>query len=197
MICQLSLFTIESFYSYFLYVTAIFFALFVIIMSNPIYSLLSLIIVFFHVLIFLLALKIEFLSLIFLIIYVGAIAILFLFVIMMFNLKQLDNNGNLISPTNTNIKINLILLSYPIIKFCFIIEKYLTIFVINNIINSRTFMVNSLNIQEIITYKLKDILFFSNVFYTYYALIFILSSFILFAAMVGAIIIVLQSPKNK
>ncbi len=38
----------------------------------------------------LLSIKIEFLAMIFLIIYIGAISILFLFVIMMFNLKDLD-----------------------------------------------------------------------------------------------------------
>lgn len=39
----------------------------------------------------LLSIKIEFLAMIFLIIYIGAISILFLFVIMMFNLKDLDH----------------------------------------------------------------------------------------------------------
>jgi len=59
--------------------------------KNPIYALLSLIAVFFNAIILLLSLKIEFLALTFLIIYVGAIAILFLFVIMMFNLKKLQS----------------------------------------------------------------------------------------------------------
>jgi len=58
--------------------------------KNPIYALLSLIAVFFNAILLLLTLKIEFLALTFLIIYVGAIAILFLFVIMMFNLKKLQ-----------------------------------------------------------------------------------------------------------
>jgi len=59
--------------------------------KNPIYALLSLIMVFFNAIVLLLTLKIEFLALTFLIIYVGAIAILFLFVIMMFNLKKLQS----------------------------------------------------------------------------------------------------------
>jgi len=59
--------------------------------KNPIYALLSLIAIFFNAIVLLLTLKIEFLALTFLIIYVGAIAILFLFVIMMFNLKKLQS----------------------------------------------------------------------------------------------------------
>lgn len=65
--------------------------LYLLITKNPIYSLLSLIAVFLNSIILLLTLKIEFLALSFLIIYVGAIAILFLFVLMMFNLKKLQN----------------------------------------------------------------------------------------------------------
>ena len=61
----------------------------VILFNNPIYSLISLILVFFNMFIVLLSIKVEFLAMIFLIIYIGAISILFLFVIMMFNLKDL------------------------------------------------------------------------------------------------------------
>ena len=62
----------------------------IITISNPIHSLLCLIGVFFHVIFVLLRVKAEFLALVFLIIYVGAIAVLFLFVIMLFNLKELS-----------------------------------------------------------------------------------------------------------
>lgn len=62
----------------------------VMVSANPIYSLLALMAVFFHMVAILLSAKLEFLAMIFLIIYIGAISILFLFVIMMFNLKVLS-----------------------------------------------------------------------------------------------------------
>ncbi len=189
----LPLYIVQSFYSYFLYITAIIFAILIILLNNPIYSLLSLIIVFFHVLLFLLALKIEFLSLIFLIVYVGAIAILFLFVIMMFNLKNLTSAFPTGFTLTTKAVLKYLLLVYPLFKFFFIIEKHLTVFVLNNIVNSNFVAINNLNLTEIITHKVKDVLFFSDVLYTYYAFSFILSSFILFAAMIGAIMLALQS----
>jgi NADH:ubiquinone oxidoreductase subunit 6 (subunit J) len=71
------------------FLQALFFSSFILTAYNPIYSLLALIVVFACVLISFLTIGIEFLSLIYLIIYVGAIAILFLFVIMMFNIKRM------------------------------------------------------------------------------------------------------------
>ena len=57
--------------------------------KNPVYALLILIGIFLFSVIFLLAIQVQFLALIYLIVYIGAIAILFLFVLMMFNLKQI------------------------------------------------------------------------------------------------------------
>lgn len=67
-------------------------SLIVILVSNPIYALASLILVFFNTALFLIGIHVEFLALIYIIIYIGAIAILFLFVIMMFNLKELRDS---------------------------------------------------------------------------------------------------------
>jgi NADH:ubiquinone oxidoreductase subunit 6 (subunit J) len=59
--------------------------------KNPLYSLVSLIGTLLNAVLILFLCDVEFLALTFLIIYVGAIAILFLFVIMMFNLKKLQS----------------------------------------------------------------------------------------------------------
>jgi NADH-quinone oxidoreductase subunit J len=58
--------------------------------TNPIHSVLSLVLTFASLSILLLILGLEFLPLLFIIIYVGAIAILFLFVIMMLNIKIVE-----------------------------------------------------------------------------------------------------------
>lgn len=59
----------------------------VIFSTNPIHSVLYLILTFLVTTLFFLSLKIEFLALLFIVIYVGAIAVLFLFVVMMLNIK--------------------------------------------------------------------------------------------------------------
>ena len=68
----------------------LFSALMVITAQNAIYSVLFLVLSFLSSSIILFLLKCEFLSLIFILIYVGAIAILFLFVVMMLDLKDVN-----------------------------------------------------------------------------------------------------------
>jgi len=91
----------------------------VVLFNNPIYSLLALIIVFFQMVILLLSIQVEFLSMIFLIIYIGAISILFLFVIMMFNLKELQTAAK---PHNFTISAYIFLFFFGP-KFYFIINN--------------------------------------------------------------------------
>lgn len=59
----------------------------VIISKNPIHSVIFLILAFCNATGLLLLLQIDFIAMMFLIIYVGAIAVLFLFVVMMLNIK--------------------------------------------------------------------------------------------------------------
>ena len=54
---------------------------------NPVHSVLFLILAFFNAAGLLILMEMEFLSLIFIVVYVGAIAVLFLFVVMMLNVK--------------------------------------------------------------------------------------------------------------
>jgi len=79
----------------------IFFALQVLRMSfKPVHSILYLIGCFVIISIFLLGLKVEFLALIYITVYVGAIAVLFLFVIMMLDLKVKEVNTRSIFAKN-------------------------------------------------------------------------------------------------
>lgn len=61
--------------------------------ENPVHSVLFLILTFFNSSGILLLLNAEFLALIFVIVYVGAIAVLFLFVVMMLNIKVSSTNN--------------------------------------------------------------------------------------------------------
>ena len=62
-------------------------AILVITTSNPVHSLLYLVISFFNASIVLLIFHCEFLSMLFLVVYIGAIIVLFLFIVMMLMLK--------------------------------------------------------------------------------------------------------------
>jgi NADH:ubiquinone oxidoreductase subunit 6 (subunit J) len=70
------------------------FSFFVICSKNPVHSALSLISVFLLSAVLLFTLKVEFLALSFIIVYVGAIAILFLFVVMLLNIKLVEITEN-------------------------------------------------------------------------------------------------------
>ena len=68
----------------------------VLLSKNPIHSVFFLIVVFLHVGFLLLLLHVEFLAFLIFIVYLGAIAVLFLFVIMMFNIHILETRDNII-----------------------------------------------------------------------------------------------------
>lgn len=65
-------------------------ALALILAYNPVHSILFLISVFCNLCFILILLNVEFIAIIFLIVYVGAIAVSFLFVVMMLNLKLIN-----------------------------------------------------------------------------------------------------------
>ena len=73
-------------------------SLFVLISQNPVHSVLFLILAFCNASGILFLFNAEFLGLVFIIIYVGAIAILFLFVVMMLNVKIYSSSNNFYLP---------------------------------------------------------------------------------------------------
>jgi NADH-quinone oxidoreductase subunit J len=79
-----------DFFTYLFGGVCIFAAIIVIRARNPIHSVIFLILVFCNAAGILLMLGVEFLAMIFLVVYVGAIAVLFLFVVMMLQIKLAD-----------------------------------------------------------------------------------------------------------
>lgn len=77
-----------SIFIFFLEILVLFSAIFVVISTNPIHSIMFYILVVCGVSLYLITLQVEFLALVFLVVYVGAIAILFLFVVMMLNVRM-------------------------------------------------------------------------------------------------------------
>ena len=64
--------------------------------KNPVYSVLFLILVFCNVSGLLLLINLDFFAMVFLVVYVGAIAVLFLFVVMMLNVKLAEINDSIL-----------------------------------------------------------------------------------------------------
>jgi len=108
-------------------------AIFVIILKNPIVSVLSLIALFFSIATYLILLGLNFIGLSYLLVYVGAVSILFLFILMLINVKISELSSN----TNNSIPLA-ILVS---ILFNYLIPQVLP----ENIATAN----NSFNMQEI------------------------------------------------
>lgn len=163
----------------------ILFALLVVVSRSPMQSVFSLIIVFCSVSGLTILIQAEFIALSFIIIYVGAIAVLFLFVIMMLNTKIEELQSSY-------------LVNFPYSTFI------ITIFVsqISAIFFASTSKVLALHRGEHLwgfSFSSSEGLSMEaigNVLYTHHALPLILASFILFAAMVGSIALTLVYKKR-
>lgn len=155
---------------------------FVIFSKNPVHSILFLVLVFFNASGILLLLNMEFLAVILLIIYVGAIAVLFLFVVMMLNIRILE----LADSYFRYIPVALL------ISFIFFVEIFTVLFSIfgrgffllsndEYYIDFSTLLDSSSNLTVI-----------SNVLYTDFISYFILAGLVLLVAMIGSIILTLS-----
>ena len=155
---------------------------------NPIYSLLSLILVFLFSLIYLTFLKIKFLSIVYLLVYVGAIIILFLFVIMMLSLESIFYNLSkeywLVLTTFFFLKISVF--SFFIIEFGF--ERY-SIFYFRQF--NQAYAYNNIFLESI--FFSNDSLLFNTILYSQYFFLFVLLGFILLIGMISSISITNRS----
>ena len=181
--------------SYILSVLILILSIFVVTLSNPVYALICLIIIFFSAAVSLLALNVNFLAMIYLIIYIGAIAILFLFVIMMFNLRELTQQSTQFQDL-FSLYVSLISYFLVLSKFYALILNYTTTYIeydkyFNEFINQKA---NSL--QYFLTYQHTDTLLFGTLLYEYYSYLFILAALILLTAMLGSIILALSTTEK-
>ena len=155
-------------------------ALMVITLTNAVHSVLFLILVFCNTAGLLLLFGAEFLAFMLLIVYVGAIAVLFLFVVMMLNVKINLSNLNSISLIPLGVLV-IFLLSYQfsltIGEFYLFKTYYMEPKVISWLIEAN----NISNVRVI-----------GRVLYTDYSLLFLLSGLILLVAMIGAIVLTMH-----
>ena len=141
---------------------------------NTIYSVLWLIAGFFSAVVLFILLGVEFIALIFLIVYIGAIAILFLFVIMMLNLMDIKG---LLDMSN-----------YMPAGLIITMMVFFEVLVFSNWGLSNLLGGKSVFRWDLIE-NISNIRVLGEVLYTSYAFLFILASFILLVAMLGAIVL--------
>ena len=176
--------------------------------TNPVHSVLFLILVFFNAAGLLILIGLEFFAMVFLVVYIGAIAVLFLFVVMMLNIKLAEINekkyrylpiGGLLG----------ILFLFEI--FCIIDNDLIAL--IDSGASTSTQLVEATSFQlnrDLLTVEGPSDIFYNHLvftewselaenltniqsigqcIYTYYSYFFICASFILLVAMIGAIVL--------
>ena len=169
-------------------VISIILAISVIIYKNPIISILWLIGLFFAIAIYLIFIGMDFIGISYLLVYVGAISMLFLFILMLINIRI----SELLSDTkNSILLLLLIVLLFSVTFIDMVPSQYADLF--NS--NSEIIFISTSNCWEDGLAAVNNIVSLGYVMYTNYSILLILVSSILLVAMVGAIIITIK-PKD-
>ena len=162
---------------YFFSFVAIISSVMVIISRNTVHSVFFLILDFISISCLFIMIGAEFLGMVMLIVYVGAVAVLFLFVVMMLNVSQQNSETFNTVSSYSHLPIGLIVSLIIFFELIIVIGgwKYKASIVLNNSI--------------IVDQNLTNTHSIGNVLYTEYIHLFQLSGMILLVAMVGAIVL--------
>ena len=176
--------------------------IFIIITKNPIISVLYLILLFSSVSCYLIFIGIKFIGISYLLVYVGAVSILFLFILMLINIRV----SELISDTNNNLPLALITIIAFFIPFTNLLpdaKSKLNIigFELNKILQDIT---NTKQVSYVTSKNWDgnildstDIMSIGNIMYTSYSIWLLITSIILLLAMVGSIVITIKQIKKR
>ncbi|UKA47926.1 NADH dehydrogenase subunit 6 (mitochondrion) [Coccidioides posadasii str. Silveira] len=172
----------------------IFFGIYTIISPNPVVAVLFLIGLFTGISIYLMIVGLIFLGLSYLLVYIGAVSILFLFILMLINIRIAE----LISNNNNYLPLSILI----IIPFIYILGQIIPLNTKFNIENSLDLNLDfsiwpskddinftSSNSWDITLTGLTDINNIGNIMYSTYSIWLIMISLILLLSMVGAIVI--------
>ena len=174
----------HSLFFYFFSTIAVFSAIMVTISRNTVYSVFFLILVFVSISILFIMIGAEFLGMIMLIVYVGAVAVLFLFVVMMLNITEQITKRTSRKGLINNISVGSIIGVIIFLELLVVVGgwKYKGTFVPLSTAN--------LNLDISNTHAL------GNVLYTDYIHLFQISGMILLIAMIGAITLTFSKKEN-
>lgn len=143
--------------------------------SNPVHSVLFLIFTFFNVSILFLLSNAEFLAMTLIIVYVGAVAVLFLFVVMMLNINEvLIKEG---------------FLKYFPFGFILITIFLLELFFVIKDVTLKSTSSSKMNISELLNKGNTNTESIGMFLYTDFFIVFQISGFLLLVAMIGAIVL--------
>ena len=149
----------------------------VVLINNSVYAVLFTIVSFVSAVCLLLLLESEFMALIFIVIYIGAIAVLFLFVVMMLNVKLTNSTKDVVKyfPISNFIGSFILMAISSCVMKMFPNNSYINSFLTNT-------YVNWLDKTD----SLIDIQLLGQMSYTHYVLQFLIAGFILLIAILGA-----------
>ena len=167
----------HSIFFYFFSIIAIISAIMVTASKNTVHSVFFLILDFISISCLFIMIGAEFLGMIMLIVYVGAVAILFLFVVMMLNVAQQKNEWFSSNISSTHIPIGLLVSLIIFSELVIVIGGW----------KYKPNLVDSINIK--INSEITNTESIGNVIYTDYIHLFQLSGIILLVAMIGAIVL--------
>ena len=167
----------HAIFFYFFSFVAIISAIMVTASKNTVHSVFFLILDFISISCLFIMIGAEFLGMIMLIVYVGAVAVLFLFVVMMLNVAQQKNQWFKSSETSTHIPVGLIVSLIIFFELIIVIGGW----------KYKPDLLNSLSLN--ISTEVTNTRSIGNVLYTDYILLFQISGIILLVAMIGAIVL--------
>ena len=169
---------IHSFFFYIFSIIAVFSAVMVTVSRNTVHSVFFLILDFITISCLFIMIGAEFIGMIMLIVYVGAVAVLFLFVVMMFSVSQ-QNNEFLTGEQNSNhIPVGLLISTVIFFELIIVVGGWKYKPELMKTFSTIGIDLNSTNTHEI-----------GKVLYTDYIHLFQLSGMILLVAMIGAIVL--------
>jgi NADH-quinone oxidoreductase subunit J len=158
--------------------------------ANPVYSLVALIGCFFVISVALIASGAEFLGYLFLIVYIGAIAILFLFVIMLLDVRKL-------TMTRARVKLSKFKLAFLGVCLSITIKFIMSVLAsLETVTVKITQPIITAQIFNEVNFEFLDILLFASFLYTEFVGLFILATLLLLSAMIGSIVIATNSSEQ-
>lgn len=167
----------------FLCVLLCFCGLFVALSINPISSVIFLILTFCNAAAILFFFNVEFLGVTFVIIYVGAVAVLFLFVVMMINVKLEES----FSKINLSFFFKFLYSSV----LCFLVGILLLFSALNIFSSQDIFLLKNSNL-EVVFDTLYNIDVLGQSLYNYFLSCFLVAGLILFIALIGSVVLTLK-----
>lgn len=192
-------------------ILAVFCGILVIVNKNPIISVLFLIGLFASVSSYLIILGLSFIGLSYLIVYIGAVSILFLFILMLINIRisELQSNTSNSIPLTIILGISISYSLFQLFPYDIAILSNFNSNINNNLYNlyinkqnNYNYLINTNQNNDLlfVTGKIWDgnlaesnhITTIGNIMYTNYNIWLIIASFILLLAMVGAILITIK-----